>query len=72
CNDTTSKFEATKTTESHLVKNREATEKLYSEANKFYEQGDVQGAKSLLIKAIEANDVHSKELLGIILLKEPT
>ncbi|MCV5657559.1 hypothetical protein OFN54_40060, partial [Escherichia coli] len=39
---------------------------------KFYEQGDVQGAKSLLIKAIEANDVHSKELLGIILLKEPT
>ncbi|TON64414.1 tetratricopeptide repeat protein, partial [Vibrio parahaemolyticus] len=67
-----SKFEATKTTESHLVKNREATEKLYREANKFYEQGDVQGAKSLLIKAIEANDVHSKELLGIILLKEPT
>ncbi|MCE9845587.1 hypothetical protein NB557_11130 [Vibrio alginolyticus] len=71
CNDTTSKFEATKTTESLLVKNREATEKLYSEANKFYEQGDVQGAKSLLIKAIEVNDVHSKELLGIILLKEP-
>lgn len=70
CNDTTSKFEATKTTESLLVKNREATEKLYSEANKFYEQGDVQGAKSLLIKAIEVNDVHSKELLGIILLKE--
>lgn len=71
CNDTTSKFEATKTTESLLVKNREATEKLYSEANKFHEQGDVQGAKSLLIKAIEVNDVHSKELLGIILLKEP-
>lgn len=71
CNDTTSKFEATKTTESLLVKNREATEKLYSEANKFYEQGDVQGAKSLLIKAIEVNDVYSKELLGIILLKEP-
>ncbi|MFH4740021.1 tetratricopeptide repeat protein [Vibrio diabolicus] len=71
CNDTTSKFEATETTESLLVKNREATEKLYSEANKFYEQVDVQGAKSLLIKAIEVNDVYSKELLGIILLKEP-
>lgn len=71
CNDTTSKFEATKTTESLLTKNREAPEQLYSEANKFYEQGDVQGAKSLLIKAIEVDDVHSKELLGIILLKEP-
>ncbi len=71
CNDTTSKFEATKTTESLLTKTREAPEQLYSEANKFYEQGDVQGAKSLLIKAIEVDDVHSKELLGVILLKEP-
>ncbi|EGQ9176709.1 hypothetical protein R7E47_18395 [Vibrio sp. Vb1026] len=71
CNDTTSKFEATKTTESLLTQAREAPEQLYSEANKFYEQGDVQGAKSLLIKAIEVDDVHSKELLGVILLKEP-
>ncbi|CCO60993.1 sel1 repeat family protein [Vibrio nigripulchritudo] len=44
---------------------------LYKEANSLYEVGDVLGAVTKLELAVEMGDIHSKELLGFLLLREP-
>lgn len=43
---------------------------LYREANVLYERGDIKGAQSKLEVAATSGDLHAKELLGFILLRE--
>ncbi|MFN1648794.1 hypothetical protein [Vibrio rotiferianus] len=49
-----------------------STHELYAEANELYEQGRISDAVTKLEVAVERGDEYCRELLGLILLREPS
>ncbi|BBL90474.1 hypothetical protein VroAM7_31270 [Vibrio rotiferianus] len=49
-----------------------STHELYAEANELYEQGRISDAVTKLEVAVERGNEYGRELLGLILLREPS